>query len=80
MELHRCLGHITPSTARKLVDSGAITGIELDPDSQETDCDTCTYARATRQPIPKVRISPPATNFRDLVCYELMPLIPFLDC
>ena len=67
IELHRRLGHIAPSTARKLVDSGVITGIELDPNSQETDCDTCIYARATHQPIPKVRISPPAANFRDLV-------------
>jgi transposase InsO family protein len=54
-----------PSTARKLVDSGAIVGVELDPDSQEADCDTCTFARATRQPIPKVRISPPAQSFGD---------------
>jgi hypothetical protein len=44
MELHCRLGHIAPSSARKLVQNGAIIGIELDPDSQEADCDACIYA------------------------------------
>jgi transposase InsO family protein len=65
MELHRCLGHIAPSSARKLVQSHAIVGIELDPDSQETDCDAYIFARATRLPVPKVRVSPPAQHFGD---------------
>jgi transposase InsO family protein len=65
MELHRHLGHIAPSSARKLVQSRAIVGIELDPDSQETDCDACIFARATRLPVPKVRVSPPAQHFGD---------------
>jgi hypothetical protein len=33
MELHRHLGHVAPLSAHKLVQSGAITRIELDPDS-----------------------------------------------
>jgi hypothetical protein len=65
MELHRRLGHIAVASARKLVEKGAIVGIVLDPDSQETDCDACIFARATRLPIPKVRISPPAERFGD---------------
>ena len=65
MELHRRLGHIAAENARKLVISGAITGVELDSDSQVTDCDACIYARATRLPVPTVRISPPAQNFGD---------------
>jgi hypothetical protein len=44
MELHRHLGHIAPSSARKLIQNGAIVGIELDPDSQEADCNACIYA------------------------------------
>ena len=44
MELHRCLGHIASLTAHKLVNSSAIIEIKLDPDSQETDCNACTYA------------------------------------
>jgi transposase InsO family protein len=65
MELHRRLGHIAVNNARKLVTSGAITGIELDPDAPDADCDACIFARATRLPVPKVRISPPAQNFGD---------------
>jgi len=65
MELHRCLGHIAPSSARKLVQNGAIVGIELDPDSQEADCNACIYAQATWLPVPKVQISPPAQHFGD---------------
>lgn len=65
MELHQRLGHIAASTARKLVQSNAIVGVKLDPDSQETDCNACIFSQATRLPIPKVRISPLAQNFGD---------------
>jgi transposase InsO family protein len=65
MELHRRMGHIAPSTARKLVDSGAVTGVKIDPESRESHCDACLYARATRKPIPSVRIRPPAQSFGD---------------
>ncbi len=67
MELHRRLGHITTSSARKLMDSRAVTGIKLDPASQEAACDACIFAHATHQPVPKVRISLPAQNFGDEV-------------
>jgi transposase InsO family protein len=67
MELHRRMGHIAVESARKLVTSGAVVGVELDTNSPETDCDACKFARATRLPIPKVRISPPAQNFGDEV-------------
>jgi hypothetical protein len=65
MELHRRMGHIAVASARKLVESGAITGIELDPNSQEHDCDACIFARATCLPVPKVHISTPAQRFGD---------------
>jgi hypothetical protein len=45
MELHRRMGHIAPSTARKLVDSGAVTGVKIDPESRESHCDAA-YTRA----------------------------------
>ena len=67
MELHRRMGHIAPSSARKLIDSGAVTGVKIDPESKESHCDACLYARATRQPIPSVRIRPPAEKFGDEV-------------
>ena len=65
MELHQHLGHIAPSSAHKLVQSHSILGIELDTDSQETDCDVCIYTHATRLPVPTVQISPPAQHFGD---------------
>ena len=67
MELHRHLGHIATSSARKLVESGAITGVKLDSSSKESPCDACIFLRATRHAIPKVRVSPPAQNFGDEV-------------
>ena len=67
MELHRRLGHIAVATARKLVESGAVQGIELDPDSQESACDACIFVRATRLPMSKPRISVPAKHFGDEV-------------
>jgi GAG-pre-integrase domain len=65
MELHRRLGHIAASTARKLVESGAVTGIKLDTESKKSSCSACLYARATRQPIPSVRVSTLAETFGD---------------
>jgi len=44
VELHRRMGHIAASSARKLVESGAVVGIELDPGTQEADCNACIYA------------------------------------
>jgi hypothetical protein len=65
MELHHRLGHIAVASTRKLVDSGAIIGVSLDPDSEETACDACVYARATQLPIASARITPPTQNFGD---------------
>lgn len=65
MELHHQMGHIAPSTVQKLVDSGAITGVNIDPKSKESHCNACLYTHATRQPIPSVRIRPQAENFGD---------------
>jgi len=67
MELHRRLGHISVASARKLVQSGAVKGIKLDPDAPEMDCEACIYARATRVPMSKPRISVPAQSFGDEV-------------
>ena len=65
MELHHHMGHIAVNSTRKLVESGAITGVELDPNSQEHDCNACIFARATHLPVPKVRVSLPAQRFGD---------------
>jgi hypothetical protein len=63
MELHRHMGHITPTSARTLVEKGLVTGIKLDPNSQEGDCDTCIFAHVTRRPVPKVHVGPQVQHF-----------------
>jgi hypothetical protein len=67
MELHCRLGHISVASACKLVASGAIQGIELDPDSQEADCDACIFACTTCLPMSKPCTSIPTQNFGDEV-------------
>ena len=46
-ELHRCLGHIAPEAAKKMVNSGTIEGLEVDLTSTLQTCDSCEYAKAT---------------------------------
>jgi GAG-pre-integrase domain/Integrase core domain/Pol polyprotein, beta-barrel domain len=54
-ELHRRMGHISPQVARKLVQNGVITGLELDTASQPGFCTACTQAKPTRKPVPQTR-------------------------
>jgi len=65
MELHHRLGHISVASTRKLIEIGAVKGIKLNPDVPESDCKACIFARATRIPVPKPRISVPALSFGD---------------
>ena len=64
MELHQRMGHIAPASARRLVEDGMVTGLALDLDSKEEHCNACIYAHTTHQPVPKLRISEQASNFR----------------
>ncbi len=63
MELHRRMGHIAPESACVLIKEGRITGVKLNPTSCESTCDHCIYARATCQPVPKVREGPPSLYY-----------------
>jgi len=69
MELHRCLGHISIAAARKLVESRAVCGIKLDPDTPkvDSDCEACIIARTTCLPMHKPHVSTLAQNFGDEV-------------
>ena len=67
MELHRCMGHIAPASAHALVEKGLITGIKLDPNSQEVQCKACIFAHTTRKPFPKMRVGPQAQYFSEEV-------------
>jgi len=65
MELHRHMGHIVPTSVRKLVEDRLVTGIVLDPELHEEHCDTCIYVHAAHQPVLKVYISKQASHFGD---------------
>ena len=80
MELHQRMGHIAPAIACRLVEDGLVTGLTLDPDSKEEHCDACIYARTTRQPVPKLRISEQASNFGDEVHTDVWGPAPVSTC
>ncbi|KAF7779102.1 hypothetical protein Agabi119p4_3447 [Agaricus bisporus var. burnettii] len=60
--LHRRLGHISPIAAEKLVNDELITGIKLIKGKPDASCNSCAYAKATRQPIAKAREGERATR------------------
>ena len=80
MEWHCCLGHIVVKNAHKLIESGAVIRIKLDPSSQEGDCDVCIFIHATCLPVPKVQISSPAPNFGDKVHTDVWGLATIATC
>jgi len=69
MELHRRLGHISITAACKLIESGAVCGIKLDPDTPkvDSDCKACIITCATCLPMHKPHVSTLAQNFGDEV-------------
>ena len=52
MDLHRCLGHISPSAIAQLMNKGNLTGITI-RDWNVDFCEVCTLAKIKRQPFPK---------------------------
>lgn len=62
-DLHRRMGHIAPTAAQRMIDSGAIKGIELDSSSSIKSCYSCEYAKSTRKPIKRAREEPRAEEF-----------------
>ena len=59
------MGHISPETARKLVQKGFVTGVYLETTASGDPffCESCVYAKSTRKPVPKVRSGERATTF-----------------
>jgi transposase InsO family protein len=68
-ELHSCLGHVSPSAARRLVESGMVTGLSLDrsKDNEPTFCEACVYAKSTHKSVAKERMGECTQNFGDEV-------------
>jgi len=59
------MGHISPKTARKLVENKFVTGLRLEysPSGDPFFCESCVYAKATRKSVPKMREGERATKF-----------------
>ncbi|EGO29482.1 hypothetical protein SERLADRAFT_433460 [Serpula lacrymans var. lacrymans S7.9] len=53
-KLHRALGHISHSSARKLVKSGMVTGIDLDETAEKEICNASVKAISNVKPFPAV--------------------------
>ena len=66
-ELHRRMGHISPQAARKLIQDGTVTGLELDTSSEPSFCTACAQAKPTRKPVPQKREGPRAAKLGDKV-------------
>jgi hypothetical protein len=65
--LHRRMGHISLSAARKLVENGFVEGVSLKDLEGGGQCESCIFAKATRKSVPKVRQGKRATTFGEQV-------------
>jgi Pol polyprotein, beta-barrel domain/GAG-pre-integrase domain len=66
-ELHRHMGHISPEVARKLVQEGTVTGLDVDMSSQPGFCTACAQAKPTRKSVPQKREGPRAMRIGEKV-------------
>jgi hypothetical protein len=67
-DLHRRMAHIAPYAAKRLIQDGSFTGIELDLSSPEpTFCESCVHAKMKRAPAGREREGERAENLGDLV-------------
>ena len=57
-ELHRRLGHVAHERAKLLVRKGLVEGVELDPDSKLSICESCEWAKGERKAMAKTRERP----------------------
>ena len=57
MDLHRCLGHISPAAAMQLVDRRILIGVTVNDRDVEF-CEVCALAKVKRRPFPKNRTHP----------------------
>jgi hypothetical protein len=54
-EAHRKFGHIALAVIKHMVNTGMITGIELDPNTKPDFCEPCAKAKSNRKPFLKER-------------------------
>ena len=69
MDLHRCLGHISPTAVARLVDRKILTGVSI-RDRDVEFCEVCALAKIKCHPFPKSRTHP-AQNIGDVIHTDL---------
>ncbi|PIL29731.1 transcription factor [Ganoderma sinense ZZ0214-1] len=57
LEFHRCIGHISPIIAKKMLEEGRVLGVKLKGGSTDETCDACIQAKITCAPVLKERTS-----------------------
>jgi gag-polypeptide of LTR copia-type/Zinc knuckle len=65
MEFHRCMGHISPAVAERLVSKGFVTGVSLDTSGTDGPvfCESCVFVKSHHESISKVHKGERATEF-----------------
>ena len=64
VEFHHCMGHISPTVAKRLVTHGFITGVTLDTSTDEpVFCELCTFMKSRCQSVPQVHEGKHMTMF-----------------
>jgi len=76
MDLHRCLGHISPAAAIRLIDKRILTGVTV-RDRDVEFCEVCALAKIKRHPFPKSRTHP-AQNVGDVIHTDLWGPAPVI--
>jgi hypothetical protein len=69
--LHRCLGHAHHQAVADLFQHQLVDGMELDPSSKATPCDTCFRGKQVAAVIPKLREGEKSKEALELVFVDL---------
>jgi len=64
MDLHRCLGHISPAATIQLINNQILTGLTV-RDRDVEFCEVCALAKIKRHPFPKCRTHPAQKRARE---------------
>jgi len=65
------MGHINHDDLRRMVQMGAVTGIDLDFESKPEFCAACVEGKSTRRPFPKKSESSDAKAYGDKVVTDI---------
>ena len=71
MELHHCMGHITPTAAKMLVINGHVAGVTLINSLEPLQCEPCIKAKSARKAILKVQQGDQAMEFRQEIHLDI---------